>query len=109
MERCPCCNARLREQPTRPRCKADFSPLINSEQAAKYCLSKAMDYWAEGNIEQGISTLKQSLALKKTQAAEAFLGFIIDQSHKDVLERLATQDILSTKKKTLPSTRVTAL
>lgn len=58
-----------------------------------------MDYWAEGNIEQGISTLKQSLALKKTQAAEAFLGFIIDQSHKDVLERLATQDILSTKKK----------
>jgi hypothetical protein len=60
-------------------------------------LAQAMDYWAEGCIEQSLSTLALSLALKKTALAITFREFVIYQSSQDIVELLATQQLLVAK------------
>ncbi|RLA21714.1 MAG: hypothetical protein DRQ62_09145, partial [Gammaproteobacteria bacterium] len=64
MERCPCCNARLKEAVICPRCRADLSAVIGSEQAAEKYLAKAIQQWAEGEGEQSIQALVFALNLK---------------------------------------------
>ncbi len=97
MERCPCCNARLRERSICSRCKADLNALIHSEQAAQVWLAKAIQRWGEGNIEQSISALESSLALKNTPIALAFRGFIIHQYSQKILVLLVQKQLLVAK------------
>lgn len=97
MERCPCCNARLRERSLCSRCKADLNALINAEKAAKNFFAKAMQYWQLGHIEQSIAALELSLSLKETSIAVAFRGFIIEQQNKKILELLAQKQYLMAK------------
>jgi len=95
MERCPCCNARLKEAVICPRCRADLSAVIGSEQAAEKYLAKAIQRWAEGEGEQSIRALVFALNLKKTQVAMVFRDFLIQQYYLEVLELLAQKHLLS--------------
>jgi hypothetical protein len=95
MERCPCCNARLKEAVTCPRCRADLSAVIGSDQAAERHLAKAIQQWADGESEQSIQTLVFSLSLKKTQLAMVFRDFLIQHYYVEVLELLAQKHFLS--------------
>ncbi|BCG64333.1 MAG: hypothetical protein methR_P2106 [Methyloprofundus sp.] len=97
MERCPCCNARLRERIVCARCQADLSVLIHSAQAAEAWLSIAMDYLATGELEQSITALEFSLALNKTQLAFVFRDFMIEQQTQKILNLLAEKQVLAAK------------
>lgn len=99
MDRCPCCNARLRERTVCSRCKSDLSVLIRTEQAAEFWFSKAMQYCLADNIEQSIAAIGVSLSLKKTQVAVVFREFIIQQQCRDILDLLAEKQLLLAKKR----------
>ncbi|NOQ16275.1 MAG: hypothetical protein GQ581_04380 [Methyloprofundus sp.] len=97
MERCPCCNARLRERIVCARCQADLSVLVNLAQAAEAWLSTAMDCLAAGEFEQSISALEFSLTLNKTQLAFVFRDFMVEQQTRKILNLLAEKQILAAK------------
>jgi hypothetical protein len=97
MERCPCCNARLREAVQCARCKADLKAVINSEKAAQYWFSKAIQTWRDSNIEQSIDALDLSLRLKKSKLALVFRDFLIREQCQNILELLAQKQVLSAK------------
>jgi len=97
MERCPCCNARLREAVQCSRCKADLNAVINSEKAAQYWFSKAIQTWRDSNIEQSIDALDLSLRLKKSKLALVFRDFLIREQCQNILELLAQKQVLSAK------------
>ena len=99
MERCPCCNARLRERTVCSRCKADLSVLISSEQAAHNWLAKAIHSCLAGNIEQSIHATAASLALKKIELALVFREFLIQQQCRDILDLLAQKQLLKAKQR----------
>jgi len=97
MERCICCNARLGGVALCPRCNADLSGVINSEKAALYWLSKAIQNWQENKIEQSLDALGLSLHLKKTKLAIIFREYLIRQKSRDLLELLAQKQVLPAK------------
>ena len=99
MERCPCCNARLRERTVCSRCKADLSVLISTEQAAQFWLVKATHYCLAENIEQSIHAIGVSLGLKKTELALVFREFLIQQQCGDILDLLAQKQLLKAKQR----------
>jgi len=95
MDRCPCCNARLRETEICPRCKADLSVIINAGQSAQFWLSKAIYYYLESKIEKSIAALNFSLSLTKTGLAEVFRDFVIQQQCRGILDLLAKKQVLA--------------
>ena len=99
MERCPCCNARLRERKICSRCKADLSVLISAEQAAEFWFAKAIQYHLADNIELSIVAIGDSLRLKKTQIALTFREFLIQQQCRDILDLLAQKQLIVAKQK----------
>ncbi len=97
MERCPCCNARLRDRTVCSRCKSDLSLLISSEQVAQDWLATAIAHWKAENIEQSIDAIGLSLNLKITRMAEVFREFIIQQECQKILDLLAEKELLAAK------------
>ena len=97
MDRCPCCNARLKEVEICPRCKADLSAVINTGQSAQFWLSKAIYYCLTGETEQSISAISLSLSLEKTRMAEVFRDFLIQQLCRNVLDLMANKQLLEAK------------
>ncbi len=97
MERCPCCKSRLRESTICPRCQADLSGIINTEQLAEAWLTNAIQYWKEQKIKQSIGALEHSIHLKKTELAFAFRGFLIKQQYQNILQQLTQNNIFPAK------------
>lgn len=97
MQRCPCCNARLRDTPLCPRCRANLSGVIGTEKSAEFWLYKAIQYRKENNIEKCLDALCFSLGLKKTSLAIQMNDFLIQQSCQDVLELLEKKQIITAK------------
>jgi hypothetical protein len=99
MERCPCCNARLGGAARCPRCQADLSHMMAAEQAARFWLAKAIQYWQDNEAGQSVSALELSLRLKKTGLALVFRDFLIRQQCQDVLDLLAQKQLLPAKQR----------
>jgi len=99
MRRCPCCNARLREQIQCSRCKADLSRLNSTEQAAQFWLVTAIQSCLSGRIVQSIAAITLSLNLKKTHIAIVFREFLIQQQCQEVLDLLAQQQLLPARQR----------
>ena len=97
MERCPCCNARLKERVICSRCRADLTELINTEKSAHIRLAKAIQYWLSGESEQSIAAITVSLNSKKTRVALVFREFMIHQQCTDILDKLAEKKLLLAK------------
>lgn len=97
MERCPCCNALLKNIRVCPRCQANLGSIIDSEQLAQHWLSKAIQYSAEKKIEQSLTALALSLHFKKTSLAIVFRDFLIQQQYQDILDLLTQKKLLAAK------------
>jgi hypothetical protein len=96
-ERCPCCNARLKQAVSCPRCRADLTAVIHAEKSAKLFLSQAIQYLIDDKVEQGCVALNRSLCLKKTKSAAVFRDFFIDQQYRIILGLLSQTQVLSAK------------
>jgi len=95
MERCPCCNARLKDNVICPRCQADLSALTAAEHAAEQYLTKAIQHWANKQGEQSIAAVLLALSLKKSSLALTFRDYLTQQYYREVLELLAQKQLLS--------------
>ena len=99
MERCPCCNARLKDTVECPRCQANLSDIIGSERSAHFWLSRAIQFWTESKIEQSLGALGISLSLKKIKLAIVFRDFLIQKNYQDILDLLAQKQLLAAKQR----------
>lgn len=93
MERCHCCSARLKKATQCPRCQADLTAVIASEQFASYRLGQAIQYSLENKTELSIEALEHSLDLKKTGLAVVFRDFLIQQQCRVILDLLAQKKL----------------
>lgn len=98
IERCPCCNARLKQAIICPRCRADLNTLIKSEKSAQFWLTQSVQYLIENKIGQSSFAINLSLRLKRTKMAITFRDFLIHQQCKNILDLLAQTQLLSAKK-----------
>ena len=89
MQRCPCCNARLRGAAVCPRCQADLRAGIAAGQAARWWLGRAVQHWQSGSREQALQALQRSLRLEKAPLALHFRNFLIAQCRDELLGLLA--------------------
>ncbi len=99
MERCPCCNARLREPSLCPRCKTDLELLVRVEQAAQFWFAKAIQHFFTADYEHCIAGIAVSLNLKKTELAVAFREYLIHQQCREILDLLAQKQLLLAKQR----------
>jgi hypothetical protein len=97
MDRCPCCNARLTEAVFCPRCQADLSSVLGSEQMARHWLNNALQFWVMRESQMAILALTKSVNLKKIPAALVFRDFIIRQQCQNVLRLLTNKDYAKAK------------
>ncbi len=98
MQRCPCCNARLRGAAVCPRCQADLRAGIAAGQAARWWLGRAIDYWQAGSQGEGLHSLQRSLWLKQTPLALHFRNFLIVQCCSELIELLAQKELFLAKR-----------
>ena len=99
MQRCPACNARLRERVICYRCRADLTALIGSDLAAQQWFTKAVEYYLTADMEQSITALAISLSLNKTSLALIFRKFIIERQCGDILDLLAQKQLIPVKQR----------
>jgi hypothetical protein len=85
MERCPCCMARLTAGTECPRCQADLTHVLASDQMAQKWLISALQFWHVRESKIAILALSKSLYLKKTPLTLAFRDFIIQEQCQFVL------------------------
>ena len=97
MERCPCCNARLTGAIFCPRCQADLSNVLGSEQLARHWLNNALQFWIAHEPQMAILALIKSVNLKQTPSALIFRDFIIRQQCQNVLGLLEKKDYTEAK------------
>ena len=89
MQRCPCCNARLKAEPFCPRCGADLSRALECEQLAEAWLSIALQSLSVGQAGIAIAAVKRSLSFKQTQAACLFQDFLIHHQYQVLYQNIA--------------------
>lgn len=80
MERCPTCQARLRQGPVCPRCRSDLTRSFEIEAQAVAKLRQAVARLAEGDDAQAVRALEASLRLKREPLALRLIGFL--QGHE---------------------------
>jgi len=99
IERCPCCNAQLKQATTCPRCRADLNDIILVEQAAQYYLSDAITAMLNNDVEKTSLAINQSLKLKKTEMGLVVREFFIQQQNKLILDLLTQTQLLEAKRR----------
>ena len=98
MERCPSCNARLTGAVLCPRCQADLSSVLGSEQMARHWLNNALQFWFAREPQMAILALTKSVNLKQIPAALVFRDFITRLQCKEVLALLAEKKCIKAEK-----------
>lgn len=76
MDRCPTCQARLREPPVCGRCRTDLSLALAVEEEAAAKLRLAFARLAEGDMPAARRAVEDSLRLKREPRAFALRGFL---------------------------------
>ena len=77
MERCPTCQARLRQDTVCPRCKTDLSGLLAIESDAAIWLRRSVALLAAGDEAQALQAVENSLLLKRDPFASLLQGFLL--------------------------------
>ena len=98
MERCPCCNARLTGAVLCPRCQADLSGVLDSEQLSRHWLNNAMQFWFVREPQMAILALTKSINLQQTPSALVFRDFITRRQCQKVLALLAANKYIEAEK-----------
>lgn len=99
IERCPCCNARLRGVSLCPRCRTDLGNVLTAEQSARYWLAEAVRLWLQSETEQSLEALERSVQLQNNDLTLTLRDFFIDRLCRDVLDLLAQRQVLMAKQK----------
>ena len=99
MERCPCCNARLRGVSLCPRCWTDLDNVLTAEQSARYWLAEAVRLWLQSETARSLDALERSVQLKNSDLALTLLDYIIDRFCREVLELLAQKQVRMAKQR----------
>jgi hypothetical protein len=89
MQRCPCCNARLRAEPVCSRCGADLSGALRCEELAKLWLSVSLQTLHAGQPDVAVAAIERSLSFKQTHAARLFRDFLVQHQYRTLYEHLA--------------------
>lgn len=76
-----------------PRCQADLSTVISSEQYARHWLAHAVRFWFEHEPILATLALTKSLRLKRTSSALVFGAFITQQQVREVPILLAQRKL----------------
>ncbi|MGX2028776.1 MULTISPECIES: hypothetical protein [Methylocaldum] len=76
MERCPTCQARLREDPVCARCRTDLSLPLAAEAQACAKLHQAVARLGAGDAAAARQALEESLQLKRSPLALLLRGFL---------------------------------
>lgn len=97
MERCPCCNARLRGLSVCQRCGSDLGKVLAAEKASRFWLRKALHYCRHEQAAQSLDALQHSLLLKQSKLALLLRDHLIEQQCARILELLAQRQVLAAK------------
>ena len=98
MERCPCCQSRLRGAAHCPRCQADLTWVIRSERLSEDWLACAVQAWDTGDSDLCVEALSRSLRLKTTPTALLFRDFVIRRQLPRVFQRLLANDVAGARR-----------
>ncbi len=90
MERCPTCQARIKEAAVCPRCKTNLARLTAIEAEADARLRRALAHLAAGDASEALRFTGASLRLKQEPLGLALYGFLL-QSRLLASERRPTQ------------------
>lgn len=82
MQRCPCCNARLKEAVHCPRCKADLQEIIQVQKLAKIWYQKAIACYLNNEVQLCLDALTRSLQLRHSESALLFRAFVLKRQKK---------------------------
>jgi len=83
MERCPTCQARLRQDPVCPRCKTDLTQLMAIESDAADWLKQSVALLATGDEALALQAVEASLRLKREPLALLVQGFLLRPAPSD--------------------------
>lgn len=97
MQRCPCCNARLKSDPQCPRCGADLTRALRCEQLAQAWLSVALQTLNAGQADIAVAALKRSISFKQTQVARLFRAFLIQQQYRLLYDTIGQKQWLAAR------------
>ncbi len=76
MERCPVCQAKVKQDPACPRCKTDLARLLAIEAEASRWLMQAIGELAAGEDAKALHAVESSLRLKREFLAVRLRGFL---------------------------------
>ncbi len=84
MERCPVCRAKVREQSSCRRCRADLTALLTLENRADYMLVESVRFLINGNLPQARRFCAQAGHLHRTEFSEILSGFLREQEKRSI-------------------------
>lgn len=85
MDRCPTCQARLRESPVCGRCETDLRLPLAAEAEAARQLRRGLQAWLAGDRPAAHGAVEKSLSLKRVALAGVLLRFMADSRRPDPL------------------------
>lgn len=88
MQRCSCCNARLNGALTCPRCQANLTDIVSSEQLGQRLFDQALQLWCQQEPQLAVLALTRAMTYKKTPMMLALRDFIIRQYYGKILALL---------------------
>jgi hypothetical protein len=89
MERCSCCNARLNGALNCPRCQANLTDVVSSEQRAQFLLEQAMELWFAQEPKLAMRALSKAIGHKKSLTALVLRDVIVRQYCSKIFALLA--------------------
>ncbi|MCX7111084.1 MAG: hypothetical protein NTX45_13355 [Proteobacteria bacterium] len=106
MERCPTCQARIRDASVCPRCRTSLTKLLAIESDATAWLRQAVGRLAVGEEALALVAVENSLRLKREPLALLLRGFLLQRGQRDAWETLgqAGSRGQAANEETLPST-----
>ncbi len=97
MERCPCCNARLRDPKQCQRCHSDFSIAVRAAETAAYFLTEGIKSWQAGFIDQSLLCLHQALRFKHHPVGDKLFNRLLQDYCQQILVLLEQNQLLNAK------------
>ena len=97
MERCPCCNARLRNPSQCQRCHSDLSLAATATESANHFLMQGIAHWQAGAIAQSLLALHQSIRLKDSSVGQVLFNRLLQDYWQQILDLLRENQTLKAK------------
>lgn len=91
MQRCPACDARLKDLSQCSRCGADLSRIMRCERLAEAWLSVSLQALQANRADVAVPAICRSLSFRQMPAAKLLKGFLIQHQYRALYESLGLQ------------------